>query len=183
MQAADRGMRVPGAVGAVFFEDPGQAVGIFGEVFEADRAVFEKRDRLPVALHRHHDVEARRAHLPDRLLEGRVGRLDDGAGETEIAHQFDQAPSAAAGFPAGRRRRIRSTAAPPARLAQSARPPGGTSGCRATNRSSCDRPARPRWGRARRCAGSRPSRRRRSGNGRCRAPGAPGSAAIRARSR
>ena len=63
MQAADRGVGVPGAVGAVLFEDPGQPLGVFGEVFEAHRAIFEKRDRFAVALHRHHDVEALRAHL------------------------------------------------------------------------------------------------------------------------
>ncbi len=90
MQAADRGMGVPGAVGSVLLEDAGQTVGVIGEVFELHRAVFEKRDRLSVALHRHHDVEALRAHLPDRLLKGGVGRLDDAVGKTEIAHQLDQ---------------------------------------------------------------------------------------------
>ena len=104
MQAADRGVRVPGAVGAVLLEDAGQAVGVVGEIFEPHRAVFEKRDRLSVALHRHHDVEALRADLPDRLLEGGVGRLDDAVGKAEIAHQFDQrleAPQIVGGVVAG----------------------------------------------------------------------------------
>ena len=90
MQAADRGMRIPGAVGAVFFENPGQPVGVFGEILEPHRAILDKRHRLPVALHRHHDVEPLLAHVPHRALEGRVGRLDDRAGKAEIAHQFDE---------------------------------------------------------------------------------------------
>jgi hypothetical protein len=52
MQAADRGVRIPGAVGPVLLEDAGASLGVVGEVFEADRAVFEKRDRLPVAFSR-----------------------------------------------------------------------------------------------------------------------------------
>ena len=88
MQAADRGVRVPGAVSAVLFEDTGQPLGVVGEVFEAHRAVFEERDRFTVALHRHHDVEALRAHFPDRGLKGRVGGFDDGGGKPEIAHQL-----------------------------------------------------------------------------------------------
>ncbi len=95
MQAADRGVRVPGADGAVLLENPGQAVGVFGQIVEPHRAILDERDRLPVALHRHHDVEAFLAHVPHRALEGGVGRLDDGAGEAEIAHQFDELLEAA----------------------------------------------------------------------------------------
>ena len=44
MQAADRGVRVPGAVGAVLFEDPGQPLGVVGKVFErAPRSLRETR--------------------------------------------------------------------------------------------------------------------------------------------
>src|SRR5262249_40461165 len=64
--------------------------GVVGEVFETDRAILKKRNRLPVAFHRHHDVETLRADLPYRLLEGRVDGLDNGAREAEIAYQFDQ---------------------------------------------------------------------------------------------
>ena len=74
----------------MLFKDPGQPLGVVGEVFEAHRAVFEKRDRLAVAFHRHHDVEALRADLPHRRLKRRVGGLDHGAGEAEIAHQLAQ---------------------------------------------------------------------------------------------
>src|SRR5262249_43110916 len=58
MQATDRGMGVPSAIGAVLFEDAAQALGVVGEVFESYRAILKKRDRLSVTLHRHHDVEA-----------------------------------------------------------------------------------------------------------------------------
>src|SRR5215510_8110671 len=94
MQAADRGMRVPSAVGPVLLENPRETVSVIGEVFEANRAILEKRDRLPVPFHRHHDVEALRADLPDRLLEAGIGRLDDGVWKAKIPRQLDQCPEA-----------------------------------------------------------------------------------------
>ena len=72
----------------MLFENPGQPVGVVGEVLEPHRAVFEERHRFAVALHRHHDVEALRADLQHRRLKRRVDRLDHAAGKTEIAHQF-----------------------------------------------------------------------------------------------
>jgi len=45
-----------------------------------------------VALHRHHDVEALRAHLPDRLLKGQLDRLNDIARETQLVDQFASSP-------------------------------------------------------------------------------------------
>ncbi len=90
MEAADRGMRVPGAVGAVLLEHGGEPRRVIREVVERHGAVLDEGDRLPVPLHRHHDVEAFLAHVPHRLLEGGVGGLDHGAGEAEIAHQLDQ---------------------------------------------------------------------------------------------
>jgi hypothetical protein len=90
VQAADRGMRVPGAGGAVFFENPGQAIGVLGEVLQPYRAILDKGYRFAVALHRHHDVEPGLAHLPHRRLETGVERLDDRAGKAEVGHQFTQ---------------------------------------------------------------------------------------------
>ena len=52
-------------------EHLGEPLGVLGEVLERHRAVLDERDRLPVALHRHHDVEAGLAHLPERALERR----------------------------------------------------------------------------------------------------------------
>ena len=88
VQGADRSVRVPGAAGAVAGEDGVEAAGVLGEVLEPHRAVLDERDRLPVALHRHHDVEARLAHLPHRALERGLHRLDHRAGESEVAHQL-----------------------------------------------------------------------------------------------
>ena len=68
VQAAHRGVRVPGALGAVLAEDLGQLRGVLGQVLERHRAVLDEGHRLPVALHRHHDVEPRLAHVPERLL-------------------------------------------------------------------------------------------------------------------
>ena len=88
VQGADRGMRVPGAAGAVAGEDGVEAAGVLGEVFQAYRAVLDEGDRLPVPLHRHHDVEPRLAHVPDRALERRLHRLHHRAGEAEVRHQL-----------------------------------------------------------------------------------------------
>ena len=65
VQRADRGVRVPGAARAVLLEHLREAVGVLGEVLERHRAVLDEGHRLAVALHRHHDVEARLAHFPE----------------------------------------------------------------------------------------------------------------------
>ncbi len=116
-----------------FSKIAGEAVGVIGEVFEPHGAILEKGDRFPVALHRHHDVEAGCAHFPDRLLKGGVDRLDDGAREAEIAHQFDErleAPQVFRRVVAGElgqqdRRRLA--------LDEAVDDWRGTSGCRATS--------------------------------------------------
>ena len=73
----------------------GQPVGVFGEVLEPHRAVLDEGDRLPVALHRHHDVEAFLADVHDRACSAdrspRSRRLwRPAAQEAEIAHQLDE---------------------------------------------------------------------------------------------
>jgi hypothetical protein len=73
-------------------EDLVEARGVVGQILERDGAVLDERDRLTLALHRHHDVEPGLAHLPDVALQGGVGGLDHGVGEAQIAHQLDQAP-------------------------------------------------------------------------------------------
>ena len=68
-----------------------QPVGVLGEVFEPHGAILDEGDRLPVALHRHHDVEARaRRTSHTALWKAGIGRLDDGVGKAEIAHQLDE---------------------------------------------------------------------------------------------
>ena len=74
MQAADRGVRVPGAARAVPGEQLGDRVRVVGEMLERHRAILDEGDRLPVALHRHHDVEAGLAHLPDLRAARGLGR-------------------------------------------------------------------------------------------------------------
>ena len=86
VQAADRGVRVPGAPGAVLLEHLGQAVGIFGEVLERHRAVFDERHGFAVAFHRHHDVEPRLAHFPDVALQRAVGDFDHASRQPEFTH-------------------------------------------------------------------------------------------------
>ena len=86
MQTPYRGVGIPGACGAVFVENLGQALGVFGEVFQSNSTVFNERDRLAVSFHRHHDVEAGFTHLPDGLLQFGVRDLDHGTGKTERPH-------------------------------------------------------------------------------------------------
>ncbi len=86
MQGADAGMGVPGTVGAVLAEHLGQAVGVVCQVLQRHRAVLDERHRLPVALHRHHDVQAGAADLGDLRLEGRVLGAHHGVWEAEVAH-------------------------------------------------------------------------------------------------
>ncbi len=95
VQAADAGVRIPGALGAVACEDLGKPLGVVGEVLQRHRAVLDERDGFTLALHRHHDVETRGAHLPDRLLAGGVRDLDHGLGMAEIAHQLVEPVEAA----------------------------------------------------------------------------------------
>ena len=91
VQAAFGGVRIPGPFGAVAVEDAGQALGVVRKVLERHRAVLDEGDRLPVALHRHHDVEPGLADFPDCALEGRLPRLDHRAGVAEVGHQLDEA--------------------------------------------------------------------------------------------
>ncbi len=99
MQAADGGVRVPGAARAVLLEDCGQPLGVVGEMLERHRAILDEGDRLPLLLHRHHDVETGGAHLGDGGLQGGIEHIDHAApfraavvpAEAEIAHQLVQA--------------------------------------------------------------------------------------------
>ena len=86
MQAADRGMGVPGALGVVAGEHLVQAFRVVGEVGQIDGAILDEGDRLSVALHRHHDVQSGLAHLGDVGLEPGIGGAHDHAGKAEIAH-------------------------------------------------------------------------------------------------
>ncbi len=91
VQAADRGVRVPGAAGAVAGEELGDRQGVIGEVLERHRAILDEGDRLAVALHRHHDVEAGLAHLPNLPLPRRIDDLYHGIGEAVVGHALVEA--------------------------------------------------------------------------------------------
>ena len=130
VQGAHRGMRVPGAAGAVAGEDFVEAAGVLGEVFQAHRAVLDERDRLPVALHRHHDVQARLAHLPDRALERRLHRLHHRAGEAQVRHPLAELPKPGEEGAVGPRPRTPPAAGRRDSLARSVRRWGGTPRCR-----------------------------------------------------
>ena len=68
MQGADRGMGIPGAVGAVAGEHLGQGCGIFRQMLQRHGAILDEADRLAVAFQAHHDVEAGLAHFPQIFL-------------------------------------------------------------------------------------------------------------------
>jgi hypothetical protein len=90
VQGADRRVRIPGAPGAVLGEHLGEALRVVGEMLERHRAILDEGDRLSVALHRHHDVEAGLADLPQRGLRAGLGHLDHAARQADVAHQLDQ---------------------------------------------------------------------------------------------
>ena len=92
VQGADRGVRVPGAARAVPGEHLGQLVGVLGQMLQRHGAVLDEGDRLALAFHRHHDVEAGFPYLPHFPLQRCVGDLDHAAGEAEFGHQFHQLP-------------------------------------------------------------------------------------------
>ncbi len=86
MQAADRGMRIPGAPGAMPGEHLVQPFSVVGQIVEIDGTVLDEGHRFAVALHRHHDVQPGLAHLGDRRLEASIGRAHHRAGQAEIGH-------------------------------------------------------------------------------------------------
>ena len=93
MQGADRGMGIPGAVGAVAREHLGQRRGIFRQMLQRHGAILDEADRFAVALQAHHDVEAGLAHLPQILLRRVVLHFHHAAGQAQIAHQRQPDPS------------------------------------------------------------------------------------------
>ena len=90
MQGADRGMGIPGTLSAVTLEDLGEPCGVVGQMLERHRTVLDEGNRFAVAFHRHHDVQAGLANLPERLLTRLIGELPDRAGQSEIGHQLHQ---------------------------------------------------------------------------------------------
>jgi hypothetical protein len=57
---------------------PRRGAGVFGEVLERHRAILDEGHRFPVALHRHHDVQAGLAHLPEIAAGSRRRSRHDG---------------------------------------------------------------------------------------------------------
>ena len=98
VQAPFRGVRVPCAARAVLFEDFRQPGRIFGQMRQRDRAILDERDGFARVLHRHHDVQPRRAHFGDRGLQRRIDDFDHAApfspltvpAEAEIADELRQ---------------------------------------------------------------------------------------------
>ena len=80
-----------------------EALRVVRKVDQRHRAILDEGDRLPLLLHRHHDVEAGGAHVRDRGLQRRIGHFDHATpfgavlveAEAEIAHhggEFFQPP-------------------------------------------------------------------------------------------
>ncbi len=142
VQAADRRVRVPGAARAVLLEHAREPVGVFREVLERHGAVLDERYGLTVALHRHHDVEAGLADLPDVALQRGILDLDDAAGQAEVAHELRELFE----LRELRRELVARELDEQDRVGLAAnascRPSRGTTRSRATGRSSCGRRAR-----------------------------------------
>ena len=72
VQAAFRGVRVPGAARPVPLEHFGQLGGVFGQMRQRYRAILNERHGFARVFHRHHDVEAGRADVGDGGLQRRI---------------------------------------------------------------------------------------------------------------
>ncbi len=90
VQCADTRMRIPGAFRSVTMEHFGQAARVFRQMFERHRAIFDEGDRLAVALHAHHDVQAGFTDFPQRFLFVRGRHLDDRIGQAQIGHELSK---------------------------------------------------------------------------------------------
>ena len=90
MQSADGSMRIPCAVGAMFFKNVGEPVGVFGKIVKFNGTILNKGDRFTVSLHGHHDIEAGFADFPNFALKGGIGCLQHGARKTVISHEFNK---------------------------------------------------------------------------------------------
>ena len=73
MQATDRGMGIPCALGAIFLENLCQACGVLGQIGQLDGTILDEGDWFSVGFHRHHDVEPGFAQLGDLVLQHRIG--------------------------------------------------------------------------------------------------------------
>lgn len=96
MQAAFGGVRIHRAAGAVFGEDGAEPFGVVSQMRQRHRAVLDKRDRLALLLHRHHDIEAGGAEIRYGGLCRGLDHIDHAApfalriipAETQVRHQF-----------------------------------------------------------------------------------------------
>src|SRR5262249_29184359 len=79
MQAAHRGMGVPGPARAMAVEYFSQSGGVFGKVLKRHRAIFDERDRLSLLFHRHHDIKTGGAYFSNGGLELRIEDFDHSA--------------------------------------------------------------------------------------------------------
>ncbi len=91
VKTANGSVRVERALGAVLAKDLRETCRVLGQVFERNRAVLDERDRLSVALHRHHDVEAGLADVPEGLLSRRFNDRHHRIREAQVAHEFAEA--------------------------------------------------------------------------------------------
>ena len=87
VQATHRGVCVPCARGAVASEHLVQPIGVLGDMLQRHRAIFDERNRLPVGLHRHDDVETGFADGPDLLLKCGIRGAHHGVRMAERSHE------------------------------------------------------------------------------------------------
>ena len=90
MQRTHRGVRIPSAFAAVFFEHLCQPVRVVGQVLQWHRAVFNKADWFAVTFKAHHDVQTGLAHFPQVFLRCVVNHFNHRTGQPKVAHQLHQ---------------------------------------------------------------------------------------------
>src|ERR1700693_3827900 len=80
-------MSIPGPPRAMALEDRVESLGIVSQILDGHGGVLNEGDRFAVALHRHHDVEARLAHFGDLRLEIRLDGATHAVRKAQIAHK------------------------------------------------------------------------------------------------
>ena len=149
MQAADRGVRVPGAVGAVLARRPAVSRSVYSARSSSGTAQSSMKETgFPSPFIDIMMLRPCLAHVPHRAA-GRPGRSPRRRAPGKPRSPISSTSCLEAPQVVGRRRRRRtrsSSIAVGLALHEAVDDRRGTSGCRATARSSCGRPARPRSG-------------------------------------
>ena len=90
MQCSNGRVSIPTTTGPMLCKDFGEASGVFGEIFQIDRAVFDDGDWFCITAHRHHDIQTLFSDFPDLFLERGLLGSNHRIGLSEVRHHLFQ---------------------------------------------------------------------------------------------